>query len=243
MLEGGHGPYAADEMALYRERNGDVRGVVYYGSQLVIAADVPAAVDAFAIETRKYPALRSFVGPAPEIHALWKRVRSWYRAPSLVREHQPLYLLTPAALRLADRVEVRRARIDEAELVAHHSAEMMTVELGYDPRSARAAFSSGVKRGIELGWWWVWIVDGELRFQCNIGARTASTAQIQGVWVPPAARRRGYARHALGAICAALLAENATLSLYVNDFNTDAIALYEWLGFQRRGELATYLFP
>jgi hypothetical protein len=40
-----------------------------------------------------------------------------------------------------------------------------------------------------------------------------------------------------------LLASNPTVSLYVNDFNTEAIALYERIGFTRVGELATYLFP
>ena len=63
MLDGGHGPYAPDELVLERKRDGSVRGVIYYGAQLVVAADEPAALDAFAIETRKYPGLRSFVGP------------------------------------------------------------------------------------------------------------------------------------------------------------------------------------
>jgi hypothetical protein len=33
-----------------------------------------------------------------------------------------------------------------------------------------------------------------------------------------------------------------TLSLYVNDFNEPAIALYERVGFRRAGEFATLLF-
>jgi len=40
----------------------------------------------------------------------------------------------------------------------------------------------------------------------------------------------------------ALLETNPTLSLYVNDFNTTAIALYERIGYQRVGELTTYIF-
>jgi hypothetical protein len=87
------------------------------------------------------------------------------------------------------------------------------------------------------------MVDNELRFQCNIGARTPVTAQIQGVWTPPALRGRGYATLALAATARRLLASNPTVSLYVNDFNTEAIALYERIGFTRVGELATYLFP
>jgi predicted GNAT family acetyltransferase len=120
---------------------------------------------------------------------------------------------------------------------------MIAGELGYDPRDGRSGFVAGIRRAIELGWWWVWIVDGELRFQCNVGARSPATIQIQGVWAPPAQRGKGYATLGLAAIARRLLETNATLSLYVNAFNTDAIALYERLGFVQHGELATYIFP
>ena len=73
--------------------------------------------------------------------------------------------------------------------------------------------------------------------------RTAATAQIQGVWTPPEARGHGYAARALAAVARHLLKTEATLSLYVNDFNAPAIALYERVGFTRVGTLSTYLFP
>ena len=127
--------------------------------------------------------------------------------------------------------------------MAEHSARMILGELGYDPRAQRSTFIAGVRRAIELGSWWVWIVDNELRFQCNIGARTPVTAQIQGVWTPPGLRGRGHATNALATTASRLLASNPTVSLYVNDFNSAAIALYDRIGFTRVGELATYLFP
>lgn len=243
VLDGGHGPYAPDELVLDRKRDGTVRGVIYYGAQLVVAADEPAALDAFAIETRKYPGLRSFVGPKRAVDGIWNRVKSWYAAPAIVRERQPLYALWPQGLGSFEDAEVRLARSDETELVAEHSARMIVGELGYDPRAQRSTFLAGVRHAIESGSWWVWIVDNELRFQCNTGARTPVTAQIQGVWTPPALRGRGYATRALAATARRLLDDNPTVSLYVNDFNVNAIALYDRIGFTRVGELATYLFP
>jgi ribosomal protein S18 acetylase RimI-like enzyme len=242
VLAGGHGPYAPDELVLDRKRDGTVRGVIYYGAQLVVAADEGAALDAFAIETRKYPALRSFVGPKRSVDGIWNRVKGWYRAPVLVRERQPLYALWPQAQRPIEDVAVRLARPDETALVAEHSARMIVGELGYDPRAQRATFLAGVRQTIERSGWWIWEVAGELRFQCNIGATTPLTAQIQGVWTPPALRRHGYATLGLAAVARRLLERNPTVSLYVNDFNTDAIALYDRIGFTRVGELATYLF-
>jgi len=241
VLAGGHGSYAPDEVILERERDGPIRGIIYCGAQLVVAAD-DEAIAAFAEEMRRHPYLRSFVGPKAIVDGLWERVRGWYRRPAIVRERQPVYVLWPAALAPAEPAAVRRARPDEAPLVADHSARMIAGELGYDPRDTHAGFVTAVRRAIERGWWWVWIVDGELRFQCNIGTHTPATQQIQGVWTPPELRGRGYATRALAGIARELLVESETLSLYVNDFNHDAIALYERLGFTRDGMLTTYLF-
>jgi len=234
-------PRSAENIFVWRDHNRTIGGVVYFGAHVVLAADEDAAIDAFAVEARRHPGLRSFVGPAERIAHFWMRVRSWHRPPVLVRSHQPLYALVPEALAAPERVAVRRAHPDETDLIATNSAEMMIVELGYDPRE-RSGFQTNVRRAIEHGLWWVWVEDDELRFQCNVGARTRHTAQIQGVWVPPDLRGRGNARRALGSIAGELLGETATLSLYVNDFNDSAIALYERLGFVRVATFATYLF-
>jgi predicted GNAT family acetyltransferase len=226
-----------------RDFRGRVTGLAYFGAQLVLAADDESAVDAFAVETRKHRGLRSFVGTKEVVDGLWDRVKSWHVAPSIVRAAQPLYLLTPDALRASDDVDVRLATIEESELVAEHSAQMIVGELGYDPRANRAGFVATVRRAIARRLWWVWIVDGTLRFQCNVGPRTSATAQLQGVWTPPAERGRGYATRGLGSVARRLLSAESTLSLYVNDFNAPAIALYERLGFRRIGTFATYLFP
>ncbi len=230
-------------LAVSRADDGAVRGLAYFGGQLVLAADDAAALDDIAAEMRRIGGVRSIVGPRAEATGVWTRVRGWHTPPALVRTRQPLYKLMPGALPAGDDPGVRRARDGDTELVAAQSAQMILGELGYDPRSTRAGFVGSVRKAIAAGLWWVWMVDGELRFQCSIGPRSAETAQLQGVWTPSDQRQRGYASVGLAAICRRLLATEATLTLYVNDFNAPAIALYEKLGFVPIGAFATYLFP
>jgi uncharacterized protein len=241
LIESGHG--AVEDLWVWRRWDGEIAGVIYFGTQIVIAADDPATVDAFAIEARRHRAFRMVVGPKALVERFWERVQTWSRPPTAIRERQLLFVVTASTLRCVDpAIPVRPAVAAEAASIVEHSAEMMLGELGYDPRERRPGFAYGVRRLIDRGWWWIWKQNDELRFMLNVGALTEQTVQLQGVWTPPASRGKGYATLGMAAICARLLESAPTLSLYVNDFNEKAIALYERLGFSVVGELATYIF-
>ena len=232
------------ELALWRDERGTIAGSCFLGrQQLVPSALDGAAVGAFIECAKRERAVRMIIGARPVVEPFWRGLRKTMSAPAAVRTSQPVYVLSRAGLKYSrDDASVTLATTAELDEIVANSALMIAGELGGDPRRTNADFRGRTSRIIEAGWWWQYRIDGRLAFMCNVGSAMPQTAQIQGVWSPPEMRGHGYAARALGAICDRLLDVTPTLSLYVNDFNLPAIALYERVGFERVGEFQTLLF-
>ncbi len=236
-------PATRDAIHVAYDSSGRVRGVGYFGRQVVLAADDNAAVDTFAAVGRRHHGERMIVGPRETVKAYWERVGPEHAAPRLIRDRQYVMELTARDLQpYHHRVLARKARIDEWMQVADNSAMMIAQELQYDPRRSSPEFTANVRAMIDRGLWWVGESFGRLCFFCNVGPWSPQTAQLQGIWTPPEMRGRGLATSALGAVCERLLGMSPSLSLYVNDFNERAIALYDRAGFNTVAEFQTILF-
>ncbi len=231
------------ELALWRKADGAIGGCCYMGLQLVPAADSGDALDAFAARARRAPRARMIIGVRGDVERVWTSLRQTMPVPSAIRHSQPLYSLSRSTLAYsrAD-ADVALATLTDLDEIVANSALMIAGELGGDPRRTNADFRGRTARIITAGWWWTYRVDGRLAFTCNVGSAMPQTAQLQGVWSPPAMRGHGYAARALGAICDRLLDTTPNLCLCVNDFNRPAIALYERVGFRRVGEFQSILF-
>jgi uncharacterized protein len=221
---------------------GRVVGVAYYGRQIAIASE-DSALKPFGEHARARRGERMIVGSRKTVRAFWEAIRNWHAAPRLVRERQLVMMLDRPKLRPYDRrVNVRHAEIDEWRAVAEGSAQMISQELAYDPRRGWPDFDASVRQMIDGRLWWVGSLDGQLCFFCNIGPWCNRTVQLQGIWTPPELRRQGYATSSLAAVCDRLLEISPSISLYVNDFNEAAVALYRRVGFEHVGDLQTILF-
>jgi RimJ/RimL family protein N-acetyltransferase len=243
LISADHSTATRAALYVYLDAHARIRGVAFFGRQVVLAADDDDVIAAFAEVAPSYRFERMIVGPRQTIERYWDLVKSWHSPPRLVRESQPLLAVDRKTLRGEENgVSVRRARPGEWEQVAHNSAKMIEHELAYDPRSFTVEFNANVRMMIDRGLWWVGERDGRLCFFCNAGPRSAQTLQLQGIWTPPPLRGRGLATASLYGVCRQLLEEVPTLSLYVNAFNTEALKLYERTGFAQVGEFATLLF-
>jgi hypothetical protein len=244
LIEYDRSPATRQRLFYAHDKDGAVTGVAHFGRQVVIAAQTPEAVHGFANAAYAYRHERMIVGEHDVTRAFWDAVKSWHAPPRLVRERQPLYVLSAGDWKLLPHgaVETRLARVEETDLVTQNSAAMIEHELGYDPRRATAGFRWNVQRMIERGMWWVGLRDGVPAFFCHLGPYNGRTVQLQGVWTTPEARGSGVATRAINQICGVLFNDFPTVSLYVNDFNHAAVALYRTLRFHEEGALTTYLF-
>jgi len=190
----------------------------------------------------------SFVGPADQILGLWERVEPYWGPARDIRERQYSMVIDDQPLIPGD-PEVRPARIGESDLVLPASVAMFTEEVGYDPTSFGSAYVHRAQSLIRSGRTYIKLgqaPDGSgLRvvFKADVGALAGGVAQIQGVWTAPDLRGRGIATVGMAAVVKQVLATFApTVSLYVNDFNTSAVAAYRKVGFRTVGDWATVLF-
>jgi predicted GNAT family acetyltransferase len=122
---------------------------------------------------------------------------------------------------------------------------MYTEEMGENPLARDPdGYRRRVRMLISRGWTYVYDVGGHLQFKMDVGCASHRTAQIQGVYVPPELRGRGLGKQAMAACCHLAFGRHPNLSLYVNDFNSHAVALYERIGFRREPyDFQTIMLP
>ena len=224
---------------------GKLVSACYAGANLVPVSASPAAVTAFASRARlQGRRCSSIVGPAEAVGPFWDLLRPYWGQPREVRDRQPVMAISGPPTVPADPL-VRRVRQHELDVLLPASVAMFTEEVGVSPLGpdGGAAYRARVAELISLGRAFARIEDGRVMFKAEIGAVTPYACQVQGVWVRPELRGRGLAVAGMAAVVTEALRSLApVVSLYVNDFNTPARAVYRKVGFTEVATLTSVLF-
>jgi predicted GNAT family acetyltransferase len=224
---------------------GRLTSLCYAGANLVPVAATPEAITAFAGRARlQGRRCSSIVGPAPAISDLWDLLRPYWGHPREVRDAQPVMAISAAPHVVPDPL-VRRVRPEELSVLLPASVAMFTEEVGVSPLGpdGGSAYRARVSELIGAGRAFARIEDGQVMFKAEIGAVTPQVCQVQGVWVRPELRGRGLAVAGMAAVVQEALRSIApVVSLYVNDFNAPARAVYRRVGFTETATLMSVLF-
>lgn len=224
---------------------GKVVALCYAGANLVPVGAAPEACRGFADKARRQGRrCSSIVGPADQVRMLWSLLEPAWGLPRDVRPNQPLMAISDPP-RIEPDPLVRRVRPDELEILYPACVAMFTEEVGVSPANGDGGslYRARVGELIGQGRAFARIEDGRVVFKAEIGAATADACQVQGVWVEPALRGRGYANAGMAAVVAHAQASVApVVSLYVNDYNIAARASYTRVGFAEVGTFMSVLF-
>lgn len=226
--------------------DGRLRSLCYSGANLVPICAGPEAVRAFADRARRAGRrCSSIVGPAVPTTQLWRLLEPGWGPAREVRANQPLMVAeSPSADVTADPL-VRRVRKDEMDVLMPACVAMFTEEVGISPLAGDGGllYQARVAELIGAGRSFARIQDGKVVFKAEIGATTSQACQIQGVWVAPEFRGRGYSETGMAAVLRHALTDVAPIvSLYVNDYNTPARKAYTRIGFREVGTFMSVLF-
>jgi hypothetical protein len=224
---------------------GRLTSLCYSGANLVPVAASPEAVTVFADRARvQGRRCSSIVGPAEVVTPLWELLAPSWGRPREIRAVQPVMSISGPPVAVPDPA-VATVRPDQLNLMLPACVAMFTEEVGVSPigPDGGIAYRARVSELIRSGRSFARIENGQVLFKAEVGAVTPHACQVQGVWVPPEARGRGYAVHGMAAVVTAALATLApVVTLYVNDYNAPARAAYERVGFTQTGTFMSVLF-
>jgi hypothetical protein len=184
---------------------------------------------------------RMIIGDEEAVTELWSAARHVMPRPREDRPGQPVYVLDEAPEPGSS--GLRAATLSDLDLLVPACALTHQEELGVDPlRRDPAGFRRRTAAQIEEGRSWLWVEGGTILFKAEASAWTASTVQLQQVWVDPEARRQGNATRGLSDLCRLLLEQTPTVCLFVRPENEAALRLYEKIGMRREGSYRSVLF-
>ncbi|WP_028648365.1 GNAT family N-acetyltransferase [Nocardiopsis sp. CNT312] len=225
--------------------DGRLDALCYSGANLVPINAGPSAIRTFADHARwRGRRCSSIVGPVEAVNDLWEQLAPSWGPARAIRASQPVLEIDgPPAVRPDP--AVRRVRRSEMDILLPACVAMFTEEVGVPPDSGDggALYRARVEELVRGRRAFARIEDGRVVFKAEIGAVTPQACQVQGVWVHPELRGRGYSAGGMAAVVRYALAEIAPrVTLYVNDFNTAARATYRRVGFRQVGEVMSVLF-
>lgn len=233
---------AGSQIAVVRY-NGAIVLLASLATNIVLAGDPSISDDitgcaisliADRILTRMLP-VRAIISPAQLVEALWTELRLRIEPPTVVRMNQPIYALEPR-VDFPDLGVSRYSTARDLDALVPACAAMHKEEVGIDPLDRDAyGYRERIRELVERKRSIIRVIDGTIVSKCEYSAVSPEAVQLMGVWTHPRHRRKGYSRELLREVCGHIFRAGKVVTLFVNDFNTPAMTLYETLGFQRIG--------
>ena len=227
-------PFNRGEFYACRNARGQLEGVALIGHAILVEARTVSALKAFACLAQAYPRAHMTMGEQEKVACFW----SYYAESGLPPRRLCRELLFEQRWLAAMHEPVsglRRATLNDLRLVMPAHAEMACAESGINPLEIDpSGFRLRLARRIEQGRVWVWIEDNSLIFKADVVSDTPEVNYLEGIYVNPSERGKGYGLRCMTQLSRTLLARTKALCLLVNEENQEAISLFYRAGYKVR---------
>jgi len=215
-----------------RNRRGELEGVALIGHFILFETRSDAAIRAFARLAQEHSDVHMLLGEKEKVETFWSYYASGGQAPRLFCRELLLEQRWPIEVH-EEVAGLRLATPDDLDLIVRAHAQTAFEESGEDPLvTDPVGFRQRCAHRIEQGRTWVLVENGRLVFKTEIVADTPEVIYIEGVWVNPQERGKGYGQRCMSQLTRSFLARAGSVCLLVNKRFQEAQTLYKKVGFK-----------
>lgn len=217
-----------------RNSDGRLEGVALIGHATLIEARTPRAIREFALIAQTHPRTHVIMGERSEVEQFWNHYAD--EGQEMRAACRELLFEVRRAMQTRDAIDgLRRAELDDLDLIAPVHAAMAEEESGVNPLEVDPeGFRARCARRIQMGRVWVLVENGRLMFKADVQSDTPEVIYLEGVWVNPAARGTGLGRKCMRQLCRELLARTRAVCVLANEDNERAHTFYRMCNFKLR---------
>jgi predicted GNAT family acetyltransferase len=227
----------------YRGSHGHLEGIALLGHATLIEARTESSLTAFARLAQQSNLPYLIRGEEELVKKFWTQYeKSGQCASRVCRE---LLLEQRDAPKGQEIAGLRQATLADLETVIKVNSEMLQAESGSDPlKRDPEGFRYRTARRIARGRNWIWIEDGKLLFKADIIAETPQVVYLEGIYVDPKERGKGYGSAGLTQLGRNLLRRTNSVCLTLNASKEKTKNFYGKAGYALRSYYDTiYLQP
>ncbi|MEP6570634.1 MAG: GNAT family N-acetyltransferase [Acidobacteriota bacterium] len=218
-----------------RNSEGRLEGVALIGHATLIEARTSRAMQEFSLVAQAFQNTHMVLIETERVEQFW----SYYADEGQDMRLACRELLFELRQAMQVRQEVaglRRATLQDLDQIVPVQASMAESESGINPLDTDPeGFRGRCARRIEMGRVWVLEENGALIFKADVQADTPDVVYLEGVWVNPTERSKGFGRKCMQQLCQDLLSRTKSVCVLVNEENDRAHTFYRMCNFKVRG--------
>ncbi|HYV05661.1 MAG TPA: GNAT family N-acetyltransferase [Blastocatellia bacterium] len=224
-------PHNRGSFYAYRNEEDRLLGVALIGHFILFETRCDRALEAFARLAQQCKRAHMLLGERTKVQQFWELYCNGGQAPRLFCRELLLEQRWSAdgprvpGLRLATSLDL--------DLIVPAHAQTAFDESGVDPLVEDAdGFRKRCARRIEQGHTWVLVENDRLIFKAEVVADTPEVIYLEGVWVDPQERGKGYGSRCMTQLTETFLRRTESVCLLVNECFPQARAFYQKAGYK-----------